>query len=226
MTALNEWTLQEAQAATDAALAADPPRASADPTLPLFQWAALQDIEASRAVIERGDGFALLGAVRKCANHDLAMPEWLAKQFIRRYDRVLNCRAEIWDEVFGKPYPKGTDINAMRKRRELGFAVWLEVQSILNQEPETTIDAGLFERVGERFKIGKSFADKLYYSGRSELVWREDPAASSLARLLQTSRDYILRKVCKYPYAPINRSIRNESTSARLHPRPRARAGT
>src|SRR5512144_1308077 len=62
-----EWTVQEAQAATDAALAADPARSWADPTLPLYQWATLHEIDAERPAIDAGDGFALLGAIRKCA---------------------------------------------------------------------------------------------------------------------------------------------------------------
>lgn len=166
MTAIKEWTLQEAQAAQAAALAADPTRSDSDPSLPLFQWVALHQLDALRQQFDAGDGMALLAAVRHCANHDLAMPAWVADAFIQCYDRVLTCRAGSWDDVFGRPYPKGANLNAMRKRRTLRFAVWNEVQRILMSEPDTAIDAGLFERAGAAIRppIGKTQAEAYYYA--------------------------------------------------------------
>jgi hypothetical protein len=162
-----DWTVEQAKAANDAALAADPARSDADPTLPLFQFFALRTIERERARFEAGDRMALLAAIRKCANHDLVLPAWVAKAYIKAYDRVLTCRAKSWDDatVFGKPYPKHAHLNALRKKRNLPLAVWLAVRRILDSEPNTRIDRSLFERVGANLRppIGHSDAAEFYY---------------------------------------------------------------
>jgi hypothetical protein len=122
----------------------------------------LIEIERMRPEILGGDGFAMLAAIYKCANRDLVMPEWLAREFIRRYYLVLSCRADSWDDAFGRPYPKNARLHALRKQRELKPAVWLEVQAILHREPETAIDAQLFERVGAKLHLGKTLTEKYY----------------------------------------------------------------
>jgi hypothetical protein len=73
-------------------------------------------LEEERARYNAGDMAALFGALRVCANHDLVMPEWVSRAFIRGYDKVLTCRAGSWDEAFGAPYPKGFHLVGTRKR--------------------------------------------------------------------------------------------------------------
>lgn len=134
----------------------------AHPARPLFQWHAAQAINAMRAETD-ASGFAVLACVRKCANHDLAMPEWLAHAFIRHYDAVLNCRADSWDDdaAFGKPYPKGTNLHALRKKRELRVQVWLHATRLINADSNRAIDKGLFEEIGKRLYIGGTLAETL-----------------------------------------------------------------
>lgn len=146
---------------------------SLDPSGPLFQWAAAEKIKASRQAIEKGDGFAVLACIRDVVAHGLVSPEWLANEFTRRFDVVLNCRAKSWDDPksFGRPYPKNTRINALRKQRILEFAVWNLANSIRTAEPRTPIDAGFFERVGQGVKppIGKTVAETLYYLAKQQM---------------------------------------------------------
>ncbi len=155
----------EAAAAEEAAiLHADPTRQRGDPTLPVSQLFGRLFLEEERAKFASGDRVALLAAVRECARCGLPMPEWVASAYIRSYDQVLNCRVKSWDEAFGQPFPKGSHINALRKRRELRFAVGLAVLDRVKRDPSTPIDKGLFEVVGEEFGIGASQAEELYYS--------------------------------------------------------------
>jgi hypothetical protein len=135
------------------------------PDLPLYQWSAMHDLEALKEQFEAGDHFALLLAIRKCANHDLVMPDWVARNFIRRCDQVLGCRQKSWDEAFGQPYPKGTHIASLRRNRELRLAVWLRIREIIRTE-SVAIDDGLFHRVGKEFGISKTIANKLYYEAK------------------------------------------------------------
>lgn len=155
--------VRKAQEETEAALAADPTRSNADPTLPIFRFVARNDLLIEKARYEAGDKNALLGAIRICANHDLVMPEWLARAFIRSYDKVLTHRVKSWDEAFGSPLPKGKHLNAARKKREKSPAVWLEVRRMVTEEGRA-IDDLLFEDVGKKLGLGKTQASEFYYA--------------------------------------------------------------
>lgn len=157
----------------DAAIAADKlcDLEIADPCRPIFQAAAAKQVEASRHAIDAGDGFAVLACIRLCVTHGLVAPEWLAYAFNRRYDTVLNCRADSWDSplAFGRPYKKGTHLAALRKARTKRFAVWNAIDDIRKREPETPIDKGLFERVGGPLGVGATLAEDFYYQAKRML---------------------------------------------------------
>lgn len=159
-------TFEEAKAAHDECVANG--RDAADPTLPLYQWNALQQIAELENAFGRGDKMALFAAVRKCANHDLVMPDWVSRAFIRGYDAVLTCSAASWDEAFGRPYPKGMHLANVRESRTKRFAIWLRV-SELRDIDRLAIDDAIFERVGKEFGVGKTRANKLYYEAERML---------------------------------------------------------
>ncbi len=139
-----------------------------DPRGPLHQFFAAKQIEANKAGIDAGDGFAVLACIRTCVTHGLIAPEWLVYAFNRRYDAVLNCRVDSWDSplAFGKPYKKGAHLAALRKARTKRFAVLNAVKDIRSREPKTPIDKGLFERVGGPLGLGATLAEELYYQAK------------------------------------------------------------
>lgn len=163
-----DWTCEQAMAAQETALAADPARSISDPTLPLYQWTALHAMERERARFEAGDRMAVLAAIRQCANHDLPLPAWAATAYITAYDRVLRCETASFDDAFGRPYPKGAHMHALRKQRALRLRVWNAVRRIRQSDPATPINAILFERVGEAMRppIGKTLAETYYYEAK------------------------------------------------------------
>ncbi|MDO8335036.1 MAG: hypothetical protein Q7T35_10255 [Nitrosomonas sp.] len=161
---MKDWTLEEAKAANAAALLENPERNDSDPTLPIFQWFALHELDNLHARYKQGEKFALMLAIRQCANHDLVMPPWVATAYIKVFDVVLNCNSKDWNEVFGNPIPKGAQLNALRQKRRLKFAVFNEVNDILKRDPSRAIDGILFDEVGEKFGISKTLADEYYYS--------------------------------------------------------------
>lgn len=158
-----EWTLEQVQAA-QAQWDIDRPGEASSRTCPLSKWDAIQRIENCRKQFTEGDQGALMAALRVCACHEIAMPDWLATAFIKAYDQVLNCREKSWDVVFGAPFPKGTNIKARRKERTLRFAVLREVRRIRDRYPDRAINADFFEEVGEKFNIGKTLAEEFYRS--------------------------------------------------------------
>jgi hypothetical protein len=136
------------------------------PTMPLFQWSALHDLDRLEARFEAGDGFALLHAIRKCANHDLVMPHWVAQNYINRFDRVLHCKLASWDEAFGRPHPKGKHISDMRQRTELRLAVYLRIREIRQADKSIAIDNNLFASVAADLGIKRSLCSELYYQAK------------------------------------------------------------
>jgi hypothetical protein len=163
-----DWTFEEVLVANEDTLAKTPGRSASDPTLPLFQWLAFRSLEHCKEEFER-DSYWLMTAIRICANHDLPLPEWAAKAYIKAYDAVNNAREKSWDVVFGKPYPKGRHLKATREKRMLKFAVLNEVNATLQNNPDTAIDEYLFEVVGEKFNIKKTLASEYYYEAKKQI---------------------------------------------------------
>ncbi|MCP5246759.1 MAG: hypothetical protein H6937_12760 [Burkholderiales bacterium] len=160
MSVNKNWTPKEAQAANDAALHENPERNPNDPTLPLFQWHGLNYLDQLHEQFKQGSKFALMQALRECARCGLVMPEWVATNYIKAHDTILNYRSKDWNEVLCSPIPKGANLNALRKKRALQFGVLNEARDILSRSPERAIDAGLFEEVGNKFHIGKTLAEE------------------------------------------------------------------
>lgn len=155
-----DWTLEEARAANESALLENPERSYSDPTLPLSRWVALHRLDDLHTQYMQGNKFALMQAIRECTCCDLVMPPWVGSAYIKAFDTVLNYKSKDWNEVFGDPIPKGANLHALRKKRELKFAVHSEAIKILQADSEQAIDAGLFEKVGEKFHIGKTQAEE------------------------------------------------------------------
>lgn len=150
---------------TEEILRADPARTIADPTLPIYRAAAVERLEDERKKFEQGDKMALLAAIRTCANHDLPLPRWASRAFVVAYDRVLNCKLGSWDDAFGRPYPKGSHLSALRKRRLYTMPVRMAVTRA--SESGRPIDETLFEEIGQQFGLGKTLTMELYY-GRKQ----------------------------------------------------------
>lgn len=157
---------------------------------PVSQCNAARMIEADKASIESGDGFAVLTCIRRCVTHGLVAPVWLAYAFNRRYGAVLNCLADSWDDpqAFGRPFPKGKHLNALRKARVNRFAVLNAVNEKLAFEPETAIDKSLFESVGKPLGLGSTLTEELYYQALKMTGLRNTAKSSKFAGIHRKRR--------------------------------------
>jgi hypothetical protein len=140
-----DWTLEQVVAAQEQAQANGLERF--DPSGPIFQWEALQRLDVLEQQFSKGDNFTLLHAICVCANHNLVLPKWAARAFIKRFTRVLTCETDSWDGAFGRPYRNGFHLAKARQRLQLRFRVYLRVREILEAEPKTPIDEALFVAV-------------------------------------------------------------------------------
>lgn len=125
------------------------------PMNPLGQWFALRYIENLHSQYEQSDKLALMKAIRACAYHGLIMPEWIVQDLTLAIDKVLSYEFKSWDEALGSPFPKNTNTNALKKKERLKFEVFFEARNILENNPDQPIDAGLYEKAGEKFHIQK-----------------------------------------------------------------------
>ena len=153
-----DWTLEQAQSAQRSFQAEG--GAFNDPTGPLYRWFALRTLEELRVRHEQGNAYALMLAIRKCANHDLVMPSWVSAGYIRAFDTVHNYRAKSWDEVFGSPLPKNAQLAALRKRRTKSIHVWNEVNE--RHQKGAPIDDLLFASVGKKLGLGVTLTKEYY----------------------------------------------------------------
>lgn len=141
---------------------------------PIMQASAARRANQLKDQVISGDGFSLLAVIRICASSGLVIPPWAVKQYIAKYDVILNCRASSWDDAFGKPY-KGKHLKKLKQRRDLRHPVYMRVREILASNSRPPIDKGLFEEVGEHFGIKATYAEELYREGK-ELMEFKKPA--------------------------------------------------
>lgn len=171
-----EWTLEQAVAADREALAQDPSRPQSDPTLPLSQWAALQEMGCLRAAHEQGDRRAVLEALHLCAVHSLPLPGWVAQAYANAYMMVRLGEARSWDDVFGPAIPKGAHLSRVKKERKALAVYWEVYRRHAENEP---IDDLLFESVGKPLGLGKTSTSDLYYSAKRRLETPLFPAVKA-----------------------------------------------
>ncbi|MDO9599539.1 MAG: hypothetical protein Q7J47_17610 [Azoarcus sp.] len=160
------WTAEQAHAASleeSARLGRD---GVEGPNSAFFQWYAHHVLVAYGKQYAEGDKFALMAAISECARADLPLPEWAARAYLSAFQSVVGAKSKSWDKVFGEPYPKGTQLAPLAKKRNMKFAVWIRVNGILGSEPGVAIDTGLFERVGKEFNLGKTLASEYYYEAK------------------------------------------------------------
>lgn len=104
---------------------------SSDPSGPVPQWTAMHRLDSYEARHAAGEKYAMMIALRVCANHDLPMPRWLSSAYIAAFDAINNYRAASWEEVFGAALPKGKHLKSLRNRRERVFKVGNEITNRL-----------------------------------------------------------------------------------------------
>jgi len=181
MLQLLSWTFEDANKAQDEwKLAGNQGRG------PLFRWIGAIELREIYEAYQGGDGAAILEALHICSLNSLPIPQWCEYAFLKAYRNVRFFKTEknSWNEVFGRPHPKGTHLQTKRQERERGPKVYRRIEEILRDEPGTPIDGALFERVGRELAIGgKTLTEEYYYQEKkrygpslAELVKKSSPA--------------------------------------------------
>jgi hypothetical protein len=137
---------------------------------PFYRWVdALDLLELAEAFKKSGDNRILLQAISICALNDFVIPKWCSLPYLKAFRDVWHYRVKSWDDSFGQPLPKGSQISARSQKRAKRFGVYNRINDIKKKDPDTPIDRGLFEIVGREFCICGSLADEYYYSVKRQL---------------------------------------------------------
>ncbi|MFP3984116.1 MAG: hypothetical protein ACLFV2_10555 [Desulfurivibrionaceae bacterium] len=137
----------------------------------ISQWIAAQRLEELRSLyLETKDGSIILEALYHCCLESLPLPEWCEVGYLAAYRKIRQYSAGSWDEVFGRPHPKGTHLNAKNEKWGNRHKAYLRICEILHHEPGTPIDQNLFERVGRELGVGgKTKVEEWYYEVKKEM---------------------------------------------------------
>ncbi|HNQ64722.1 MAG TPA: hypothetical protein PKW92_06740 [Smithella sp.] len=138
---------------------------------PLFRWLGAQELKELYNTHKAGNSAAILEAIFLCSMNSLPIPRWCEMAYITAYRKVRQYKAKSWDDVFGRPHPKGMHLETKRQEREKGFKVYDMIEKIKQDDPTTPIDGFLFETIGRKLGIGgKTLTETYYYK---ELTFRK-----------------------------------------------------
>lgn len=98
-----------------------------DPRSPGRQEEQLRELEHDREKVEAGDRRVIFYALARCAKHGLAMPDWLAEEYLRGIQRWHDFEKRTLDECFECERQKGLRVSAELSYRQHGKAVFNEI---------------------------------------------------------------------------------------------------
>ena len=108
-------------------------------------------------MLEMGQKEALLYAIAAHIEHDVPLPHWASKGFLRAFKDVTNYRVGSWDDVFGKRLKKGQHLPALRKKHQKAMLVYNDV--VASKAHDEPID---FEAIGRKHGVGATLAKEYY----------------------------------------------------------------
>jgi hypothetical protein len=122
-------------------------------------------VENYRLRFEQGERFALFKAIWWCAKYNLPPPGWAATAFTQGCDEIMKYEARSLDEAFGEPIKKGAKIAALKRKKELRFAV---IEYIIRNSNRPKDDI-IFEEAGIEFGIGKRLRKNIITASKNQL---------------------------------------------------------
>jgi hypothetical protein len=139
-------------------------------------WPSWTPFEYFEAAHKLGKPRALMEALLKCSLLKLPMPDWVAEAYQDAYKKVTTYEVKSWDDAFGKPHPKGTDLKASRKKLQIGGKIFETSRKMIDSGAK--IDLELFEIVGKQFGMSCSYARDAYYEHLDRLKRAENSAVT------------------------------------------------
>ena len=108
-------------------------------------------LDVAKRKIESGNKAVLLKAMHECLIMRKPLPEWLRLAFLQAYQSAYPFEIKSWDEVFGKPHPKGAHLKTRKQHLELDGPISSRVYELAAKGE--SIDKELFDKIGKEFGI-------------------------------------------------------------------------
>ena len=115
-------------------------------------------LEALEEGYQHGEKDALMAALALCAQCGLEPPLWVRLPIVLSY---FQTRPKSWDDVFGRPTPKGKSVRKFNRRRR-DLMIVERVRELAAQD--VAVDDGLFSAVGEEFGVSGGTVKGVYYN--------------------------------------------------------------
>lgn len=139
------------------------------------QWeGAEQGLVLLEAEHRAGNRLAFWMALQICAITNLPMPGWVAQRVKGGVTRLLLHINGTLDDVFGRPYPPGTQLEKARMRRSLQFRVYERIEAL--RERGRALDDELFAEVGRYFEVGGKTKTSEIYRAAKRIIEQAEPA--------------------------------------------------
>jgi hypothetical protein len=197
MMQLYAWVLEDAIKAQDEWSALYGPNVQGRG--PLFRWMGAQELKDLHELYRAKKNVALIiEALYVCSLNSLPIPRWCEMAFLAAYRKVRQYKAKSWDEVFGRPHPKGIHLDRKEMEREKSLRVYRRIREVskgnLFGKREKELEEGmqvrdrngrikwynpsaigetLFERIGKEFNVGKTLTEEYYYTWKRRLENRK-----------------------------------------------------
>jgi hypothetical protein len=114
-----------------------------------------------RELFDSGDSTVLLRYMYACFTEGFAVPPWVQENFRVAMDKFHSREIKSWDEVFGRPLPKGKQLATERRKLRLSGPIYERVyRRRMAGEPVTK---ALFDEVGKEVGVSGTVAAEIYY---------------------------------------------------------------
>lgn len=135
---------------------------------PFFRWAGAQELRKIFDAYKSGNKQAVIEALHICSLNSLPLPRWCEMAFLSAYRKIRQYKEKSWDNVFGRPHPKGTHLEAKKEEYEKSLRVYRRIKEIKRENPDIPIDGHLFETIGLEFGTGgKTKTEQWYYKWKN-----------------------------------------------------------
>ncbi len=146
---------------------------------PFFRWLGANELRELYEAYRSGDSTAIIEALYVCSLNSLPIPRWCEGAFLGSYRKVRHYKENScgefyssWDDVFGRPHPKGAHLEAKRKEREKSLLVYTRIKKIKEKDPSIPLVSnrsctGLFRSVGKDLGIGETLTEEYYYKWKN-----------------------------------------------------------
>jgi hypothetical protein len=117
------------------------------------------EIARFRQQIDAGNKGVILDAIAYCIEKRRPIHRHIAYNFLNSYCDIRWHKYRSWDDVFGRPIPKGHQLIALRRHEALRMAVAVSVETRVERgEP---IDKIMFDAIAEELRNDPVVARKL-----------------------------------------------------------------